>query len=88
MSQVDDILFAPISKPEIDFQIRKNQTTFHYDWKPISNRAHVWCLKHYARWYMGDQEWIINFTSASSKGKIRGLEDFLFEEFVFEEVSS
>jgi hypothetical protein len=100
MSQVDDILYAPISSVavNVDFQIRpcmEFNHTHNYDWKPISSRAHEWCKKHYPYLYKGADPdgWLINFHSSldSLRVGITGSKSYMelnkLTDFVFEDIT-
>jgi hypothetical protein len=83
MSQVDDILYAPIISAisNVDFQTRR---TCNYDWKPISAQAHAWCRSIHNDYYRNrDPEgWMISFAMVPWYRCLNG------KKFVFEEVSS
>jgi uncharacterized radical SAM superfamily Fe-S cluster-containing enzyme len=90
MSQVDDILFAPISLvSDIDFQIRHRMRTISYDWKPVSKRAHDWCRSWFPISYRArfSSDWMNSFTTHHFS-QIQNREDLFLKDFVFEEVSS
>jgi hypothetical protein len=61
MSQIEDILFAPIV-PSADFWTRPsaNYARF-YDWKPVSERAHEWSRNSSYYQTRDSEGWMIAF---------------------------
>jgi hypothetical protein len=103
MSQVDDILYAPISVKNrflADFLIRRNSSGL-YDWCALTDRAQMWLIKYNVvettSWVGITTSWTGTWISSVSRHiipyKVYERDDpawyrnLIEENFVFEEVT-